>query len=57
MQGLLVDGPAAGQVVDAGEPPVRRAVLVANAGGFGELAYRYYPDAVNFDQAICRCAG
>jgi hypothetical protein len=57
VQGLLIDGPSAGQVVDAGDPPVRRAVVVCDADGFGELAYRYYLESVDSDQAIYRCAG
>jgi hypothetical protein len=57
MQGILIDGPGAGQVVDAGEPPVRRAVFMADSGGFSELAYRYYLETVDFDQASYRCAG
>jgi hypothetical protein len=57
VQGLLIDGPAAGQVVDAGEPPIRRAVVAPGASGFGELAYRYYLESVDFDQATYRCAG
>ena len=57
MQGLLIDGPSAGQVVDAGDPPVRRAVVVPREQGFGELANRYYLESVEFDQAIYRCAG
>jgi hypothetical protein len=57
VQGLLIDGPAAGQVVEAGDPPVRRAVVVPGSDGFGELGYRYYLESVDFDQAIYRCAG
>jgi hypothetical protein len=57
VKGLLIDGPGAGQVVDAGDPPVRRAVVVRGADGFGELAYRYYLESVGFDQATYRCAG
>jgi hypothetical protein len=57
VQGLLIDGPGAGQVVDVGEPPVRRAVFVPAVGGFGERAYRYYLESVDIDQATYRCAG
>jgi hypothetical protein len=57
VKGLLIDGPCAGQAVDAGDPPVRRAVVVRGADGFGELAYRYYLESVDFDQATYRCAG
>jgi hypothetical protein len=42
MKGFLRDGPAAGQVVEAGDPPVRRGVFVVAAEGFGEDAHRYY---------------
>jgi hypothetical protein len=52
-----MDGPNAGQVVEAGDPPVRRAVVVPGADGFGEQAYRYYLESVEADQAIYRCAG
>ena len=57
VQGLLIDGPSAGQVVEAGDPPVRRAVVVPGEQGFGELAYRYYLESVEFDRATYRCAG
>ena len=57
MKGLLIDGPGAGQVVDAGDPPIRRAVVVAGSNGFGEPAYRYYLESVDIDQATYRCAG
>jgi hypothetical protein len=54
---MLIDGPGAGQVVEAGDPPVRRAVVVPGAEGFGELAYRYYLASVDSGQAAYRCAG
>lgn len=57
VQGVLIDGPGAGQVVDAGEPPLRRAVLVPGDGGFGERAYRYYLESVDSEQANYRFAG
>lgn len=57
VQGVLIDGPGAGQVVDVGDPPIRRAVFVPSDGGFGELAYRYYLESVSFDEATYRCAG
>jgi hypothetical protein len=57
VKGLLIDGPGAGQVVDAGDPPIRRAVVVPNPDGFSELAYRYYLESVDVDQATYRCAG
>jgi hypothetical protein len=56
VKGLLIDGPGAGQVVDAGDPPARRAVFVPSADGFGELAYRYYLVSTDFDRATYRCA-
>jgi hypothetical protein len=57
MQGVLIDGPGAGEAVDVGDPPVRRAVFVRGVGGFGELAYRHYLESVDFDEARYRCAG
>jgi hypothetical protein len=57
VKGVLIDGPGAGRMVDAGDPPLRRAVVVADADGFGELAYRYYLASVDSDQATYRCGG
>lgn len=57
VKGLLIDGPSAGQVVDAGDPPIRRAVVVPGVEGFGEHAYRYYLASVQTDHATYRCAG
>jgi hypothetical protein len=54
---MLIDGPGAGHLVEAGDPPIRRAVVVPGADGFGELAYRYYLESVDVDQATYRCAG
>jgi hypothetical protein len=51
----LIDGPGAGQLVEVGDPPLRRAVYVTS--GFGEVAYRYYLESVEFDEASYRCAG
>lgn len=31
MKGFLNDGPAAGQVVEVGDPPIRRGVIVLDA--------------------------
>jgi hypothetical protein len=42
VNGVLIDGPAAGSVVDAGDPPVRRGIIVMAHDGFSENAYRYY---------------
>jgi hypothetical protein len=44
-------------MVDVGEPPIRRAVYVPAAGGFGESAYRYYLDPVDCGEPTYRCAG
>jgi hypothetical protein len=52
MNGFLSDGPAAGQVVEAGDPPVRRGVIVLDPGGFGEQAHRYYLSAVDATGAV-----
>jgi hypothetical protein len=52
MKGFLSDGPAAGQVIEAGDPPARRGVLVLDAGGFGEQAHRYYLSAVDPSGAV-----
>jgi hypothetical protein len=57
VNGLLIDGPSAGQVVDAGDPPIRRALVVAGSDRFGEPAYRYYLESVDLGQATYRCAG
>lgn len=57
VKGLLIDGPSAGQVVDAGDPPIRRAVVVPSVDGFGEQAYRYYLASVDTEHATYRCAG
>ena len=34
-------------VVDAGEPPLRRGIVVAGEGGFAEDAYRYYLSSID----------
>ena len=47
VKGLLIDGPAAGIVAEAGDPPVRRAIVVPGGGGFGEDAYRYYLKSID----------
>lgn len=47
VKGLLIDGPAAGSVVDAGDPPVRRGIVVMAHDGFAENAYRYYLTSVD----------
>jgi hypothetical protein len=40
MKGLLADGPAAGHVVEVGDPPFRRGVIVLDEGAFGEDVHR-----------------
>jgi hypothetical protein len=52
MKGFLKDGPAAGQAIEAGDPPMRRGVIVLAAGGFGEAAHRYYLCAVDPSGAV-----
>lgn len=52
MKGFLTDGPAAGHAVDAGDPPMRRGVIVLDAGGFGEEAHRYFLSAVDTSGAV-----
>jgi hypothetical protein len=37
MKGFLNDGPAAGQVVEVGDPPIRRGVIVLDAGGLEKM--------------------
>ena len=51
VKGLLIDGPAAGSVVDAGDPPVRRGIVVMAHDGFSENAYRYYLTSVDDNRA------
>ena len=57
MTGLLIDGPAAGRIVNAGDPPIRRAIVVLDADGFSERAYRYYLESVSDGHASYVCAG
>ena len=52
MRGFLKDGPAAGHVVDVGDPPRRRGVIVLDADGFGEDAHRYYLCALDSSGAV-----
>jgi hypothetical protein len=47
VKGLLIDGPAAGSVVEAGDPPVRRRIIVKARDGFSENAYRYHLTSVD----------
>ena len=57
MKGFLSDGPAAGQVVEAGDPPVRRGVVVLGGGGFGEDAHRYYLSSIDSGGAVYTYGG
>ncbi len=52
MKGFLKDGPAAGQAVEAGDPPIRRGVIVAGERTFGEEAYRYYLSSIDPSGAV-----
>ncbi len=52
MKGFLSDGPAAGQVVEAGDPPVRRGVIVLDNEVFGENAHRYYLSSIDSSGAV-----
>jgi hypothetical protein len=59
VKGLLIDGPAAGKLIDAGEPPARRGVIVCDdhGDGFGEVAARYYLSSVDDGRAAYRFGG
>ena len=57
MKGFLSDGPAAGQVVDAGDSPVRRGVVVLGEEGFGEDAHRYYLSSIDSSGAVYTYGG
>lgn len=57
MKGFLKDGPAAGQAVEAGDPPVRRGLIVLNEGGFGEDAHRHYLSSVDASGAVYAYGG
>jgi len=57
MKGFLSDGPAAGQAVEAGDPPVRRGVVVLDKGGFGEDAHRYYLSSIDSTGAVYTYGG
>jgi len=52
MKGYLTHGPAAGRIVEAGDPPIRRGVVVLGEGTFGEEAHRYYLSTVDDTGAI-----
>jgi len=57
MKGFLTNGPAAGQIVEAGDPPVRRGVIVLGEEAFGEDAHRYYLTSVDASGAVCAYGG
>jgi len=57
VKGLLIDGPAAGSVIETGDPPLRRGIIVIGPAGFGEDAYRYYLSSVDASGASYRCGG
>jgi hypothetical protein len=47
MNGQLKHGPADGRIVEAGDPPIRRDIVVVGDGTFGEDAHRYYLSTVD----------
>jgi hypothetical protein len=47
MKGLLKGGPAADHAVEAGDPPIRRGIIVLGDRGFGEEAHRSYPTKID----------
>jgi hypothetical protein len=47
VNGLLIDGPAAGSVVEVGDPAARRGIIVTSENGFAEDAYRYYLSSID----------
>jgi hypothetical protein len=57
MKGLLIDGPGAGHVIDAGDPPARRGIVVLRDGGFAEDAYRYYLSSIDASGAVYTFGG
>ena len=57
MKGFLIDGPAAGTVVEAGEPAIRRGIVVPREGGFAEDAYRYYLRSIDSSGAAYTFGG
>ena len=52
MKGFFTDGPAAGQAVEVGDPPIRRGVIVLDKSGFGADAHRYYLSEIDSSGAI-----
>jgi hypothetical protein len=57
VKGLLIDGPAAGSVIEAGDPPMRRGIIVQSQDGFAEDAYRYYLTGVDGSGAVYTYGG
>jgi len=57
VKGLLIDGLAEGMVVEAGDPPLRRAIVIPGVGGFAEDAYRYYLSSIDSAGAGYRFGG
>src|SRR5262249_26810108 len=57
MKGFLIDGPAQGLVVEAGDPPMRRAFVILRDGAFAEDAYRYYLNSNDSTGARYRFGG
>jgi hypothetical protein len=57
VKGLLIDGPAAGRIVEAGDPPVRRGIIVLSDDGFAADGYRYYLSSVDASSAGYTFAG
>jgi hypothetical protein len=52
MKGFLRDRPASGQAFEAGDPPLRRGMIVLSDSGFGEHAHRYYLSEVDDSGAV-----
>ena len=44
-------------MVEAGDPPVRRGVVVLDDGGFGEDAHRYYLSSIDSSGAVYTYGG
>jgi hypothetical protein len=57
VKGLLIDGPGAGRVIDAGDPPARRGIVVLREGEFAEDAYRYYLSSIDATGAVYTFGG
>ena len=57
VKGFLIDGPGAGSVIETGDPPARRGILVMSEDGFAEDAYRYYLSLVDASGASYKYGG